>query len=761
MLDVEGMKCAGCISSVEQIIKKQPNVLSASVNLVTGTAWIDFDEKENNLDPILKTLSENGFPAKQRTEDNYATRKSDEFNNSKNWWKQWRQLIVALTLLILSILGHLVEAGKFNIPIIGNLSFHAFLATYALLGPGWSILKKGFLAGYKLSPNMDSLVGLGVGSAYIASLVALIWPKASWPCFFNEPVMLLGFVLVGRFLEERARYKTNKALEELAQLQPENARLIVNENEIREVRVGALKPGETIQILAGDRVPVDGIVLEGYSAVDVSSLTGESVPLNAIKGTELSSGSLNLESTLIFKVTKTGAESALARILSLVEEAQSRKAPIQGLADFVAGKFCIGVSILSLSTFIFWWKIGSNIWPNVLNITGQGFNHNHNLHSALGSQAQTPLGLALQLSIAVLVIACPCALGLATPTVITVSSGLAAKRGWLFRGGDVIETAAAIKKVIFDKTGTLTIGKPQVVKLIATDDPAQLIKLSASIEKNSRHPISHAILQKALQQNIDPLKTKSAKTIVGCGIEGELNDFAGKVYVGKPDWIKDKVDNWDLRLESEIESSYNDSNSIIGVAHNRNLLGLISINDELRKDAIASLQRLKNLGLNFFILSGDKQKTVKKLAENLGIGVNQLGWELLPDQKLNKIRELQAFGKVAMVGDGINDAPALAAADIGIAVGTGTQIAKDTADLVLLGDRLEALPEAIILAKNTMVKVKQNLFWAFGYNFIALPVAAGVLLPKYGLLLSPPLAAFLMAMSSITVVVNALSLRIK
>ena len=759
LLDIEGMKCGGCVRSVEQTLCNQPNVIKASVNLVTGTAWIDLTNPEAKIDEVLTALSDRGFPSRQRKES-YLNKKSlSQLNADKSWWNQWKQLMIALSLLLLSILGHLAEGGNLNAPLLGALPFHAGLATVALFGPGLPILKKGFSSALKSTPTMDSLVGLGVSSAYIASLVALIWPNVAWPCFFNEPVMLLGFVLVGRFLEERARFKTNKSLIDLAKLQPDTARLLLANNEIREVRVGALKPGERIQLLAGDRIPVDGIVIEGNSTVDVSSLTGESLPLNAYAGIELASGSLNLESTIIFEVKRIGADSALARILRLVEEAQARQAPIQGLADRVAGNFCYGVLILAISTFVFWWQLGSRLWPQVLNASGQGFIHHHSLHSGIGSQAQTPLGLALQLSIAVLVIACPCALGLATPTVITVASGQAAKKGWLFRGGDVIEIAASIKQIIFDKTGTLTIGKPVVIECLASDNQDAMLQLAASLEQNSRHPIAYAILQKAEEQQLALLSSTTAKTFPGKGIAGKLNTIDGMIRVGKPEWIQSEGVEWNKNVDQEIDNLNQKGQTIIAVGHNEKLLGLIGIDDQVRQDANTAIQRLRELGIKLNILSGDRRKAVERLGKELGFQDHQLDWQLLPDEKLNKLKELQVLGSTAMVGDGINDAPALAAANLGIAIGTGTQIAKDSADLILLGDRLEALPEALLLSRKTMSKIKQNLTWAFGYNMIALPLAAGVLLPSYGLLLSPPLAAFLMALSSITVVINALSLR--
>ena len=396
-------------------------------------------------------------------------------------------------------MGHLVEGQQISIPLIGSLLFHAALATFALLGPGKSILKAGLKSAIMLTPTMDTLVSLGVMSAYIASIIALIWPKVGWPCFFNEPVMLLGFVLLGRFLEERARVNTGTALKELAKLQPDTANLILENNEIREIRIGALRPGEKIQLLAGDRIPVDGLVVKGNSAIDISSLTGESLPLEASPGVELPSGSLNLESTIILEVQKIGSETAIAKIISLVEEAQARKAPIQGVADKVAGIFCYGVTTFAFVTFLFWWKIGTKIWPKVLEVSNTGFMQSHHLHDHLINTTQTPIGLSFQLSIAVLVVACPCALGLATPTVITVASGEAAKRGWLFKGGDVIEIASKISQIIFDKTGTLTIGRPLVVDYWEDNESEEnlMLKLAASIEQDSRHPLAQAIIQVA------------------------------------------------------------------------------------------------------------------------------------------------------------------------------------------------------------------------------------------------------------------------
>jgi Cu2+-exporting ATPase len=579
--------------------------------------------------------------------------------------------------------------------------------------------------------------------------------------------MLLGFVLLGRFLEERARFRTGQALQQLAQLQPETARLVLTDGEIREVRVGALRPGERVQLLAGDRIPVDGVVREGLSAVDVSSLTGEPMPLQVEPGTELSSGSLNLEAPLVLEVSRVGSDTALARIIRLVEQAQARRAPIQGLADRVAGRFCYGVMALALATFLFWWLFGASHWPQVLQADAPGLPHAHGMahgmvhgaqshHSGLGSGATTPIGLALQLTIAVLVVACPCALGLATPTVITVSTGLAARRGWLFRGGDVIETAAALDQVVFDKTGTLTLGRPLVTDVFG-DDPDRLLQWAASLEQSSRHPLAYALLQEAQRRELALIDATRVSTVSGEGLCGELDGVAGDLRVGKPAWLQSFGVDFSAAAMAWLAAA---QGSVVAVSVGQVLVGLLQVEDQQRPDLAPSLDRLRTSGLKLAIFSGDREVAVRRLGERLGFAEADLGWQMLPQQKLERLEQLRQEGRVAMVGDGINDAPALAAADLGIAIGTGTQIAQDTADLVLLGDRLDNLPEALSLARRTLNKVRQNLFWAFGYNLIALPVAAGVLLPSQGLLLSPPFAALLMALSSITVVVNALALRI-
>jgi len=653
----------------------------------------------------------------------------------------------------------LAEGRYINFPILGNIFFHASLATLALLFPGRGIIINGFKSFIKNRPDMDSLVALGVSSAYITSFLSLIFPATGFPCFFNEPVMLLGFILIGRFLEERARYQTGSSIGELLDLQPEMANIYTEDNQIKSIRVNTLRPDQEIQVLAGDRVPADCIVIRGESYVDVSHITGESKPIEVKEGENLSSGSLNLNSTLRLKVKKVGGDSSLAKLVNLIESVNARKPRIQSIADEIAGKFTYFVLIFATLTFYFWWKGARNIWPDLLSHNHQFITHSsHTLHSSLGSGAENFLSLAIQLSIAVLVIACPCALGLATPTVITVASGKAAKKGVLFKGGDKIEMASKINQIIFDKTGTLTKGKPFIVDYKNNDDHSFLLKIAASLEKESRHPIADALIQEAKKQNLSLFPIKKIFTYSGRGISGELDSIDGLINIGNIEWLISKGIIIDSDAKKVIENEETKSNTIIGVSIKDKLLGFILLGDLLRDDSIKTVHNLRENKFKISILSGDRKQTVLALAKKIGCKETEVKWDLLPEMKLKIIENLKINNKVAMIGDGINDVPALASSDLGIAVGSGTQIAKANADVVLMGDQLIGLPYALNLSKKTIRKIKQNLTWAFGYNLLAIPLAAGILFPKYGILLTPSIAALLMAISSITVVINALSL---
>ena len=767
LLEVGGMKCGGCVRAVEQRLSQQPGVEAVSVSLLSRTAWLRLDHPLERLPALLHCLDALGYQARPRQDDLPSSR--DERLRQRHWWQRWRQLVVALLLVFVSAAGHLADADVLALAgsPLAALWFHALLATIALAGPGRPILRGGLRAALAGMPGMDTLVALGVGSSYLASLVAWLWPAGGWPCFFNEAVMLLGFVLLGRFLEERARYRTGRAIEALAQLQPDRALLLVDSGPPRPVRVGGLLPGDRIRLLAGDRVPVDCLVLEGISSLDTSALTGESHPHAVGPGDELAAGCLNLSGSLDLEVLRGGSQSAIARIVHLVEQAQLRKAPIQGLADRVAGRFTLVVLALAAATFLFWWRWGARLWPELLHA---GFAHGAHAHGPAGS-AETPLALALQLAIAVLVVACPCALGLATPAALSVGSGAAARAGLLFRGGDAIETAAKLQSVLFDKTGTLTLGRPHVSAIACcTPEPDaqaadRILELAASLEAGSRHPLAHAVLQELEIRGLQAHAVEGLRSVAGEGLQGRLRALqpGGEpglpLRVGRLAWLEREgvvVADQERSRHAQLSRS---GASLIAVALGPDLLGLIAVEDRPRPDAAATLAELRQRGLRLGLLSGDCEEPVRRIAAEVGLKAEELAWELRPEQKLERILAARQHGPVAMVGDGINDAPALAAADLGIAVGTGTQIAQETAALVVMGDHLDGLPLALDLARRTMAKVRQNLAWAFAYNLIMLPIAAGVLLPGYGIHLSPPLATLLMALSSITVVANALLLQ--
>ncbi len=759
-LDITGMKCGGCVNTVENILKNSEGVENVSVNLLTESAYFEINKTISNIDEVLENLKKSGFPSKVYINDFSKKVNKVQLEKKKKWINQWKKLNFALLLLFFSGLGHLAEGGFLNLPILGNLLFHALLATIAIFFPGREIVIKGFKSFLNNRPDMDSLVALGVTSAYVTSLLSLIFPSTGFPCFFNEPVMLLGFILIGRFLEERAKYQTGSSIGELLDLQPEIANIYIAANKVKSVRVHTLKAGDEIQLLAGDRVPADCIVIGGNSSIDVSHITGESKPINVDLGEFLLNGSLNLSSTLKLKVVKVGEETSLAKLVNLIESVQINKPPIQRIADQIAGKFTYFVLFMATSSFFFWWKGAKQLWPDLLIHDHHGLisTSNHTLHNSLGSNAENFLSLAIQLSIAVLVIACPCALGLATPTVITVASGKAAKKGILFKGGDKIEMASKINHIIFDKTGTLTKGKPFIIDYINSDDDLFLLKISASLESQSRHPIASALVKEAKKQNLNLLAIKSIRTESGRGISGELEQIEGIINIGSVEWLHSKGVIIDSQTKKTLENEENKSHSVIGVTINNALLGFILLGDLLREDAITSVQQLRKNNYKINILSGDRKETVVELAKKLDSPEAEIKWNLLPEMKLKIIENFKKRTKVAMIGDGINDAPALAASNLGIAVGSGTQIAKANADVVLMGDQLCGLPYALNLSKKTIRKIKQNIFWAFGYNLIAIPIAAGILFPKYGILLTPSIAALLMATSSITVVINALSL---
>ncbi|MBW4640330.1 MAG: heavy metal translocating P-type ATPase [Gloeocapsa sp. UFS-A4-WI-NPMV-4B04] len=795
-LDVGGMKCAGCVKVVEKQLTQHPDVISACVNLVTEVAVV---ECQPGVDPdaLAQKLTAAGFTAQPRySQEDIATRETDLVPQPlpRRESSSGSQLVTAGVLLLLSSLGHLSEWGGPSIPHLHNIWLHCGLATATLLGPARPIFLDGWRGLRRNAPNMNTLVALGALTAYTASLIALLFPQLGWECFFDEPVMLLGFILLGRTLEQQARGRAASAFKNLLALQPQVARLIANPEittsgrESVEIPVDRVRVGEWLQVLPGEKIPVDGEVVAGQTTVDESMLTGESVPVTKQPGDPVTGGTLNQSGAIALRATRTGKDTILAQIVALVEAAQTRKAPVQKLADTVAGYFTYGVLSAAILTFIFWYFVGSHIWSDVLKVVDwsntQELNPHvqhlaHNTHTLQTS----PLLLSLKLAIAVMVVACPCALGLATPTAILVGTGVGAERGLLIKGGDVLERVHKLDTVVFDKTGTLTSGHPTVTDCLpilelrsrgaeeqrsrgaeeqrsrGAEEKASLLQLAAAVESGTCHPLAVAIVQEVQRQGLSIPDAQNFYTEPGLGVSALIGGKT-QVLLGNSEWLtQNSVSISDAEL-ARAQALAVEGKTVVYVAADGILAGLIAVTDSLRPDAKAAVEQLRVMGLRVMLLTGDRPEVARAIAWQLGLSSEDVLAGVRPDGKAAAIEQLQSQNHhVAMVGDGINDAPALSQADVGIALQAGTDVAMETAQIILMRSSLTDVGEAIQLSQATFNKIRQNLFWAFAYNILGIPVAAGVLLPISGFVLSPAAAGALMAFSSVSVVTNSLLLR--
>jgi P-type Cu2+ transporter len=760
-LDVGGMKCAGCVKAVERQLEQNSGVVSACVNLITEVAVVKYQVAIITPEVLVEKLTKTGFPSQLRKSDRsiYQIVQSNQAKRQQQEQQWHQQLITATVLLVFSTIGHLHHLGLPMIPILSNIWIHFGLATLALLIPGRSLILEGGRSLLQGMPNMNTLVGLGTVSTYLASCFALFLPSLGWECFFDEPVMLLGFILLGRTLEGKARNQASAALEKLVMLQPPLARLIGKQenSETIEIPVEQVKPGEWLRVLPGEKIPVDGMVIAGTTTVDEAMLTGEFVA--AVKTTSdiVRAGTINQSGVITVEVTGIGQDTTLAKIINLVETAQTRKAPVQQLADTIAGYFAYGVMAIATFTLLFWYFVGTNLWASVLTSSP------HSLDMPMTGMAQmsvttSPLLLSLKLAIAVLVIACPCALGLATPTAILVGTSIGAASGILIKGGDVLERVQRLSTVVFDKTGTLTIGQPQVTECLPLTEitTQQLLQIAASIERVSNHPLAIAIIIAAQKQDLTLLDTTDFATVIGQGMSAMVAEE--KAYLGNQEWLLNNGVEINQSQEALAQSLAKSGKTVIYLAYQGILQGLIAIEDSLRPDALATVQQLQSLNLNTVLLTGDRPEVAQAIAQKLQI--TQVYAEIKPAAKAQIIQSLQQDQQiVAMVGDGINDAPALAQADVGISLQGGTDVAIATADIVLMQNKLQDVIKSIELSRATVTKIKQNLAWALAYNVLAIPLAAGALLPKYGVLLSPVWAAVAMASSSLIVVTNSLLLK--
>ncbi|TYJ44007.1 hypothetical protein E1A91_A03G191900v1 [Gossypium mustelinum] len=768
ILDVGGMTCGGCAASVKRILENQPQVSSASVNLTTETAivWPVSEAKvvpnwQKELgEALARQLTSCGFNSNLRDSgrDNFFKvfeRKMDEKRSRLR--ESGRELAVSWALCAVCLIGHVAHflgAKASWMHAFHSTGFHLSLSLFTLLGPGRQLIFEGVKNLFKGAPNMNTLVGLGALSSFAVSSLAVLIPKLGWRAFFEEPVMLIAFVLLGRNLEQRAKIKATSDMTGLLSSLPSQARLMVDDS-IVEVPCSSLSVGDQIVVLPGDRVPADGIVRAGRSTIDESSFTGEPMPVTKEPGSQVAAGSINLNGTLTIEVRRPGGETAMGDIVRLVEEAQSREAPVQRLADKVAGHFTYGVMALSAATFMFWNLFGARIIPASI------------------YQGST-VSLALQLSCSVLVVACPCALGLATPTAMLVGTSLGATRGLLLRGGNILEKFSMVNVIIFDKTGTLTIGRPVVTKVVTPSgmdhsDSRQhfngswseddVLKLAAAVESNTIHPVGKAIVETAQAVKSPNIKVVDGTFVEepGSGAVAVINDKT--VSVGTLEWVQRHGVGDSLLLETDEELR---NKSVVYVGVNNKLAGLIYFEDQIREDARHVVDSLYRQGISVYMLSGDKRSTAEYVASIVGIPKDKVLSQVKPDEKRKFVSELQENQNVvAMVGDGINDAAALASAHIGVAMGGGVGAASEVSSIVLMGNRLSQLLDALALSQLTMKTVKQNLWWAFAYNIVGIPIAAGTLLPLTGTMLTPSIAGALMGLSSIGVVTNSLLLRFR
>ncbi|MEM9541325.1 MAG: heavy metal translocating P-type ATPase [Cyanobacteria bacterium P01_E01_bin.42] len=786
-LDVGGMKCAGCVKAVERQLKQNDGVVAASVNLIAAVAVIEYEIAAVNPDALAEKLTARGFPSQQRNLESRSNAPSLADRRRLEEKQQLWQLAIAAILLILSGIGHWHHLGGPEIPVLSTPWFHWGLATLALLIPGRELIIDGMRGLRYGMPNMNTLVGLGTLSAYSTSFAALLMPQLGWECFFEEPVMLLGFIFLGRTLEGRARGKASAAMEKLIALQPSTARLLGETREGEdagiEIPVELIRVGECARVLPGEKIPVDGEIVTGKTTVDESMLTGESVPVAKNIGDRVAAGTLNQSGAIAVKVLRECNNTFLARIVAAVEEAQTRKAPIQKLVDTVAGYFAYGVMAIASAVFLFWYFLGTHLWPQILTPEMGTMAHGSMAHGS--SVGTSPLLLSLQLAIAVLVVSCPCALGLATPTAILVGTSIGAERGILIKGGDILERVYHLSTIVFDKTGTLTRGQPELTDWQTDNENPppnplprggagqvitnnQILQIAATVESGSNHPLGAAIAKEAQRQELTLLPATDFHTEPGLGVRATVTlDRPLVACLGNRDWL---AENGIILSETACAQSdrlAKNGKTLVYIALDGELAGWFAFVDPLRPDAKDTIARLQNMGLETILATGDRPEVAEAIARELKI--DRCVARVRPEQKAELIQTLQQQPQtlVAMVGDGINDAPALARADVGISLQGSTDIALETASIVLLAPSTGTLAEptlasaisAIQLSRATFGKIRQNLFWALGYNSISIPIAAGALLPGFGIALSPAVAAAFMAFSSVAVVTNSLLLR--
>jgi Cu+-exporting ATPase len=734
-------------------------VTGATVNLGLGTARVTYFPGVVTVGAMKRAIQEVGYEAQEKDAGVDALDRERQAREEEIK-RQGRNLLIAGTIGMLIMIGTFYDMlGPFKVFVPVWLSYKwvlGLLTTPIVLGPGrqffvnsWRGLRHGVA-------DMNLLYATGIGAAYGIAVINTLFPNSGFggegATFFESAALLTAFIVLGRWLEALTRGRTSEAIRKLMKLQPKLARVVRNGRE-EEIPADEVGVGDVLLVRPGESIPVDGIVKEGYSAVDESMLTGESLPVEKKVSDLVIGGTLNKTGAFKFEATKVGKDTALAQIIQLVEDAQASKAPIQKLADWVAGHFILGVHILAIIVFLFWFFFGFQMFfdPNSAFILSP---------YKLGEIGV--FGFALLLSVTVLVISCPCAVGLATPSAMMAGTGKAAEYGVLFKSAEAIENTGKLQTIVFDKTGTLTKGEPSVTDIIPypafrSDGSVsnEVLRLAAIAEKNSEHPLGEAIVRAARAGDLTLTEPDTFNAIPGHGIEARVEGRA--VLLGNRKLMSERgIDfRWQVHQAEHLE---NEGKTVMFIAVADQPAGLIAVADILKEYSAEAIKQLHGLGLEVAMITGDNRRTAEAIARQ--VGIDRVLAEVLPQDKAEEVKKLQAQGqKVAMVGDGINDAPALAQADVGIAIGSGTDVAKETGDVILIKDDLRDVVTALEVAKATMRKVKQNLFWAFVYNTLGIPLGAGLFYPFVSLIISPELAAAFMAVSSVSVTLNTLLLK--
>lgn len=732
---IDGMTCASCVINVENAVKKLQGVETAVVNLTTEKMTVDYNPDVVSESQIEQAVADAGYGA---TVFDPSTAKSQTERQSEATQNMWHKFlwsaVFALPLLYLSM-GSMMGLW---VPDIVNMSLHPMIyglvqlvLTLPVMHFGRRFYVNGFRTLFKGHPNMDALVALATSAAFLYSLygiyhIALGHAHHAHELYFESVAVILTLITLGKYFETLSKGRTSDAIQKLMKLSAKEA-TVIRDGVEQAIPIEEVVIGDRILVKPGEKIPVDGVVLSGHSAIDESMLTGESIPVEKVADDKVYGASINGAGALTIQAEKVGDETLLAQIIKLVEDAQQTKAPIAKIADRVAGVFVPTVIGIAFVSALFWYFVMSQTFV-----------------------------FSMTVAIAVLVIACPCALGLATPTAIMVGTGRGAENGILYKRGDTLENAHHIDTIVFDKTGTITQGKPQVVDIFAYQGTAKdLLAQVASIEKLSEHPLSQAIEEKAVADQVDLLEVTNFTSLTGLGLTADL---AGQIlYVGNRKLMEEQ--GVDLTAaEQAVQAATEQGQTPIFISANANLLGLITVADLVKEDSKTTVAKLQEMGIDVVMLTGDNAKTAQAIANQ--VGIKTVISEVLPDQKSQAIQNLQSQGKiVAMVGDGINDAPALATADIGIAVGSGTDIAIESADIILMKPEISDVIKALSISRYTIRVIKENLFWAFIYNILAIPVAMGLLHLFGGPLLNPMIAGLAMGFSSVSVVLNALRLK--